>query len=280
MKKLLVIGGPTCSGKTDYAFQLARELKTEIISADARQFYRGMEIGTAQPEPEMLREIKHHFIGHLQVTETYTAGMFENDVLKLLSELFEKYPVVVMAGGSGFFIQAVCEGLDNIPADSSIRTQLNNIPLEVLQEELKRKDPQYYDEVDIKNPRRLQRALEVIRITGQPYSQFRLKKKKIRPFEIEACRLSPDRNVLEQRIRHRVDQMMQQGLLEEVKKLRPRRDFNALKTVGYTELFSYLDKEVSLEKAVEQIKIHTRQYAKRQETWFAAKDMKVIDPNY
>lgn len=280
MKKLVVIGGPTCSGKTDYAFQLAKELKTEIISADARQFYRGMEIGTAQPEQEMLKKINHHFIGHLEVTETYTAGMFERDVLKLLDELFLKYPVVIMVGGSGLFIQAVCEGLDDIPSDHIIREQLNQIPLEELQEELKRKDPLFYEEVDLKNPRRVQRALEVIRITGQPYSQFRLKKKKIRPFAIEACRLSPDRNILEQRIRKRVDRMMQQGLLEEVEKLLPWRNSNALKTVGYSELFSYLDKEIRLEEAVEQIKIHTRQYAKRQETWFAAKDMQVIAAGY
>jgi len=280
MKKLVVIGGPTCSGKTDYAFQLAKELKTEIISADARQFYRGMEIGTAQPEQEMLKKINHHFIGHLEVTETYTAGMFERDVLKLLDELFLKYPVVIMVGGSGLFIQAVCEGLDDIPSDHIIREQLNQIPLEELQEELKRKDPLFYEEVDLKNPRRVQRALEVIRITGQPYSQFRLKKKKIRPFAIEACRLSPDKKVLEQRIRERVDRMMQQGLLGEVEKLLPWRNCNALKTVGYSELFSYLDNEIRLEEAVEQIKIHTRQYAKRQETWFAAKDMHVITAGY
>lgn len=280
MKKLVVIGGPTCSGKTDYAFQLAKELKTEIISADARQFYRGMEIGTAQPEQEMLKKINHHFIGHLEVTETYTAGMFERDVLKLLDELFLKYPVVIMVGGSGLFIQAVCEGLDDIPSDHIIREQLNQIPLEELQEELKRKDPLFYEEVDLKNPRRVQRALEVIRITGQPYSQFRLKKKKIRPFDIEACRLSPDRNTLEQRIRKRVDRMMQQGLLEEVEKLLPWRNSNALKTVGYSELFSYLDKEIRLEEAVEKIKTHTRQYAKRQETWFAAKDMRVLTADY
>ena len=276
MKKLIVIGGPTCSGKTDYAVELALMHQTEIISADARQFYRGMEIGTAQPDVEILQKVKHHLVGHLKVTDIYTAGLFEKDVLKLLDELFTRHDTVIMAGGSGLFIQAVCEGLDEMPASRIIREELNKCSLEEMQRELEEKDPAYYEKVDLHNPRRVQRALEVIRITGQPYSTLRQQRKKIRPFETEAYRLHVPREELETRIRSRVDEMMKKGLLNEVEKLIPYRNENALKTVGYAELFAYLDGRMTLAEAVENIKIHTRQYAKRQETWFSARDMQVI----
>lgn len=275
-RRLLVIGGPTACGKTAAAIHLAQKYKTEIINADSRQFYREMKIGTAMPDEEELKQATHHFVGHLSVTDKFTAGMFEHDVLILLEKLFQKHETVILSGGSGLFIKAVCEGFDELPSSEIIRKKLNQLSLLELQTVLKEKDAEYFSIVDIYNPRRLQRALEVIEISGKKYSELRKQNPKKRNFQIEKYLIHKEKEELHSRINARVNQMIEKGLVEEVKKLYPFKDLNTLQTVGYTEMFEYLDGKCSLDKAIENIKIHTRQYAKRQTTWFQKENMKRI----
>lgn len=272
-KTLICIVGPTGVGKTSVAISLAKNLQTEIISADSRQFYREMSIGTAKPTTSELAESPHHFVGQLSVTQTYSAGDFERDALAKINELFSTRDVVLMVGGSGLFIQAVCRGMDELPVvDEQIRQKYNRLfedkGIEPLQLLLAEKDPEYYAKVDRQNPQRLIRALEVIEATGQTFSQFQKKNFKERPFQIHTIGLVLPREKLYQRINARVDEMIREGLLDEVKSLIAFRNTYALKTVGYSELFRFLDGEISLEEAIDLIKQNTRRYAKRQLTWF------------
>ena len=271
-KHLIVIAGPTASGKTATAIKVAKAFDTVIISADSRQFYKELSIGTAAPTEEELSEVKHYFVHNLSIEQSYDVADYEQDVLYLLNELFKQYNVVVMTGGSGLFIDAVCNGLDLIPDISSeTRNKVNEIyekgGLVALQSEVEKVDPEYYKIVDRQNPRRLQRAIEVFLQTGKPYSTFRKNKHVDRDFNIIKTALLWDRDELIKRINKRVDNMVESGLLDEVKSVYDKRHLNSLNTVGYKELFEYLDGKTTLEQAVEQIKINTRQYAKRQMTW-------------
>ena len=271
-KHLIVIAGPTASGKTATAIKVAKAFDTVIISADSRQFYKELSIGTAAPTEEELSEVKHYFVHNLSIEQSYDVADYEQDVLYLLNELFKQYNVVVMTGGSGLFIDAVCNGLDLIPDISSeTRNKVNEIyekgGLVALQSEVEKVDPEYYKIVDRQNPRRLQRAIEVFLQTGKPYSTFRKNKHVDRDFNIIKTALLWDRDELIKRINKRVDNMVESGLPDEVKSVYDKRHLNSLNTVGYKELFEYLDGKTTLEQAVEQIKINTRQYAKRQMTW-------------
>lgn len=272
-KKLIVIAGPTAIGKTELAIRVALHFKTEVLSADSRQFYREMSIGTAKPSLEELRAVKHHFIDSLSITENYSAGDFEDQGLNILADIFSKNDYAVLAGGSGLFIKAITEGFDELPkADAEVRNKLNQILAEqgigVLQQQLKELDPEYYRQADIRNPQRVIRALEVSLTTGKPFSSLHLKHKRNRPFSVVKIGLNTDRHLLYQRINHRVDLMVNAGLIDEVKQLLPYRHLNALNTVGYSEIFSYLDGEISLQEASDAIKQNTRRFAKRQLTWF------------
>ncbi|MBI2269761.1 MAG: tRNA (adenosine(37)-N6)-dimethylallyltransferase MiaA [Bacteroidetes bacterium] len=272
-KFLLVIAGPTAIGKTSLAIRLAKLFQTEIISADSRQFFREMNIGTAKPSDKELAEIKHHFINTISVTDDYDAGQYEHQASELINELFKKHALVILAGGSGMYINAVCNGFDDIPeVNENIREPLNTtykkegiIPL---QEQLSKLDPGYYNTIDLNNPQRLIRALEICLSTGLPYSSFRKGKGKPRDYSIIKIGLNTDREQLYKRINQRVDEMIEAGLIDEVKNLTKYKHLNALQTVGYKELFNHLDGEQSLEKAIEQIKQNTRNFAKRQLTWF------------
>jgi tRNA dimethylallyltransferase len=272
-KNLILILGPTASGKTGLAIRLAGWLGTEIISADSRQFYRELSIGTAKPSPEQLAEVKHHLVGHISITDTYNVSRFEQDALGLLEKLFLSHDVVVMCGGSGLYIDAICHGLDYQPEnDPALRQFLmeeyKSKGIAFLRNELLRLDPLYYREVDLSNPNRLMRALEVCKMTGKPYSSYRLGAKKTRPFNIVKLGIDISREALIRRIDSRVDEMITNGLIGEVKANYDFRHLNALNTVGYKEIFDYLDGNCSLEEAIEKIKINTRRYAKRQRTWF------------
>ena len=271
-KTLIVIAGPTASGKTAFSIELAKALNTVILSADSRQFYKEMSIGTAAPTEEELSQVKHYFVHHISIEDKYDVADYERDVLQLLDELFKTHDAVVMTGGSGLFIDAVCNGIDAMPdVEPEIREKVQRLfdegGLKALQDEVQRLDPEYFATVDQQNHRRLQRALEVCYQTGQPFSSFRSGNTVHRDFDIKKYALLWDRQALIDRIDRRVDMMMEQGLLEEAKALYPKRHLNALNTVGYKELFAYFDGQCTLEEAVEQIKIHTRQYAKRQMTW-------------
>ena len=272
MKTLIVIAGPTASGKTAFSIELAKALSTVILSADSRQFYKEMSIGTAAPTEEELSQVKHYFVHHISIEDKYDVADYEHDVLQLLDELFKTHDAVVMTGGSGLFIDAVCNGIDAMPDVSpEIRGKVEKLyhegGLYAMQEAVKRIDPEYYAIVDQQNPRRLQRALEVCYQTGKTFTSFRSGNAVHRDFDIKKYALLWDREALIKRIDRRVDMMMKQGLLEEAKALYHKRHLNALNTVGYKELFAYFDGDCTLKEAVEQIKIHTRQYAKRQMTW-------------
>ncbi|MEO6633752.1 MAG: tRNA (adenosine(37)-N6)-dimethylallyltransferase MiaA [Mucilaginibacter sp.] len=272
-KTLIVIAGPTAIGKTAIAIQLAQHLNTVIISADSRQFYREMSIGTAKPNPVELAAAQHYFVNSHSVTEPISVGDFETQGLELLDHLFKTLDTVILVGGSGLYIKAITEGFDNIPsADEGIREKLNKEleekGISYLQEKLKTVDPDYYKEVDINNPQRVIRALEVFESTGQPFSFFRKAETNTRVFGSIKIALDMPREQLYDRINQRVDIMMQDGLLEEVKQLMPYHHLNALNTVGYSEIFDYLEGKVTLEKAIDQIKQNTRRFAKRQLTWF------------
>ena len=273
MKELIVICGPTASGKTGLAIQLANQLHTEIISADSRQLYREMAIGTAKPSEEELARAHHHFIHSHSVSEPYSAGDFEEDVLRLLSQLFQKHEQVILVGGSGLYIQAVCEGFDDLPkSDPVIRKKLKDRlrkeGLEQLFSELKEKDPDYARQVNPNNSQRVIRALEVIAISGQTFSSFRQENQSKRRFTCRKYLIDWDRQLLYERINQRVDQMLEDGLEEEAKQLYPLRHLNALQTVGYNEFFDYFDGKISKKEAIRLIKRNTRRYAKRQLTWF------------
>ncbi|WP_442946105.1 tRNA (adenosine(37)-N6)-dimethylallyltransferase MiaA [Olivibacter sp. CPCC 100613] len=273
IKTLITIVGPTAIGKTALAIEVAQAFRTAIISADSRQFYREMTIGTAKPNDEELQAAPHFFINSLSIKDTYSAGDFEKDALAKLAELFLEKNVVIMAGGSGLFVNAVCEGLDELPRPlPGVREHLNqlyrNEGLTSIQEKLKHVDPDYYKAVDIYNPQRIIRALEVYESTGQPFSSFRKEQSAPRPFQLIKIGLNTERNILYNRINKRVDLMMRQGLMEEVQRLIPYRTQPPLLTVGYAELFDHLDGKYTLEEAVDKIKQHTRQFAKRQITWF------------
>lgn len=273
MKKLIVIAGPTASGKTELAIQLANHLGTEIISCDSRQCFKEMQIGTAKPSEEELLRARHHFISTHSVKELFTAGDFEREGLKLLDDLFQKYDTVVMAGGSGLYVRALCHGLDFFPdlnplVRENLKNELQDNGLEPLIDELKRVDPEYYQTVDVNNAQRVLRGLEVFRGTGKKISCFRKNQSKNRPFKIVKLGVQLPREELYKRINYRVDVMLEQGLLNEVKALEHLKELNALQTVGYKEFFDYLEGKSTLEEAVELVKRNTRRYAKRQITWF------------
>ena len=272
-KHLIVIAGPTGIGKTNLAVNLAKYYQTEIISCDSRQFYKEMCIGTAVPTKSELEEVKHHFIQNLSIKDEYTVGEFEKDALTSIEALHQKNNVAIMVGGSGLYIDAVCKGLDDFPKiQPEVRTSLNerlvHEGIKSLEQELVSLDPDYHKIVDKSNPHRIIRALEVCLSSGKPYSSFRNKQKKTRAFNTVKIILNRDREMLYQRINRRVNQMMEEGLLEEARALYKFKDLNALQTVGYKELFAYLEGEGSLENAVDEIKKNTRRYAKRQMTWF------------
>ncbi len=274
---LIVIVGPTASGKTNLAIKVAQHFGAEIISADSRQFYKEMEIGTAKPTPEELELVPHHFINSLSIQEPYDVAQFENDVLKKLNDLFSRQSIVVMAGGSGLFVKAVCEGLDDMPEhDVQIREKLISLHdqkgLEPLLEELAEHDPTYFNQVDQKNPHRIIRALEVIRATGRPFSSFRTSSPKKRDFKIIKIGLNPSRDMLYKRIDERMDHMINEGLFEEARKLYPFKGLKALQTVGYQEIFDFFDAKYDEAEAVRLLKRNSRRYAKRQLTWFKKDD--------
>ncbi len=271
-----MIAGPTAVGKTDLAIALAKHYHTVILSADSRQFYKELSIGTAKPNESQLNEATHYFINNKHIDELYGAGHFEKDAISLLDELFKEHRLVIMAGGSGLYIDAVLNGVDDfMEVPPEIRNDLNKKTeengLSWLQQQVQTSDPDYYAQVDIHNPQRLIRALEVMVHTGQPYSSFLNKGRVARPFTPINILVNINRAKLYDRINWRVDAMMEQGLLDEAIKARPYEHMNALKTVGYKELYSYLNGEYNLETAVDKIKQHTRNYAKRQLTWFRNK---------
>ena len=279
-KTLITIVGPTAVGKTAMAIELAQYFDTEIISADSRQFYREMNIGTAKPTAFELSQVPHHFVDSHSIDEDYSAGDFERDALAKIATLFQKKDIVIMVGGSGLFVKAVCEGLDNLPkALPETRERLNNrfdnegiVPLQAY---LKEVDPVYYDQVDISNVQRVIRALEVYETTGLPFSNFLQNTKVQRPFEIITIGLNMERAVLYERINMRVDLMVKDGLLDEVKSLISFKHKPALMTVGYSELFDFLEGKMSWEEAIDKIKQNSRRYAKRQLTWFK-KDISTV----
>ncbi len=272
-KYLISISGPTASGKTGLSVFLAKSLKTEILSCDSRQFYKEMKIGTAVPTQQEMDAVTHHFIGHLSIFDNYSVGDFERDAIQKIEELFQVYDCLIMVGGSGLYEKAVTDGLDEFPeVDEKFRQELNaefkNNGIEKLQQELKISDPEYYKTADIQNPVRVIRALEIIRGTGQKFSSFRTSNQTQRNFKIIKIGLELPREELYERINHRVDLMIKDGLLEEAKSLYPNRELNALQTVGYRELFEFIDGKTDLETAISEIKKNSRRYAKRQMTWY------------
>ena len=272
-KYLIIIAGPTAIGKTSLSIDIAKHFHTEILSCDSRQFFKEMSIGTAVPNKEELAQVPHHFIHNLSIQNEYSVGMFERDVLLKIEELHQKFDVLVMVGGSGLYVDAVCRGLDDFPrATEGLRDELNKRfseeGLEPLEQQLKELDPEYHKAVDKANPHRIIRALEVCLTSGHSFSSFRKKQIANRPFETLKIILNRDRELLYERINLRVDLMFEEGLLEEAKKLYPQRELNALQTVGYKELFNYFDGGIDLETAISEIKKNTRRYAKRQLTWF------------
>ena len=272
-KYLLVVLGPTAIGKTSLSIELAKHFNTDIISADSRQFFQEMSIGTAVPSKTEVEAAKHHFIQHISVENEYSVGDFERDALEKLNEVFEEKDIAVLVGGSGLYIDAVVKGLDNFPeVDKNIRKSLNekltSEGIEALQQELRSRDPEYFQEADIMNPHRLIRALEICIGTGRPYSSFRNQKDTVRSFQGIFIGLTAEREVIYDRINRRVDLMMEEGLLQEAEALYSLQGLNALNTVGYKELFRYFEGELELEQAVAEIKKNTRRFAKRQLTWF------------
>jgi tRNA dimethylallyltransferase len=273
VKYLIVILGPTGVGKTRVAIEVAKKLRTEIISCDSRQIYRELRIGTAVPTENELAEVKHHFIQCKSIYEYYNASIFEFEALDLLEELFRQYKWVVMAGGSGLYINAVCYGIDDLPAiDPGLRKELaekyKNEGIESIRKQLKFLDPEYYSVVDLKNHKRILKALEVSIMTGKPYSSFLLHQIKERSFKILKIGLSMERDELYKNINDRVDRMIASGLLQEAKHYYKDKNLNSLNTVGYKELFDYLNNKITFETAVELIKRNTKNYARKQLSWF------------
>lgn len=276
-KELIVIGGPTGVGKTEVAIALASSLNTEIISADSRQIYREMTIGTAVPDKLQLETIVHHFIQNKSIHEYYNASKYEYEVLELLKSLFTKYEKVIMVGGSGLYIDAVIRGIDDLPLyDPDIRMKLKNRieteGLEKLQKELEILDPVSYKTIDLDNPKRLQKALEISLSTGKPYSEFLKRSPKKRDFSIKTLALNMDRTELYDRINQRVINMVENNLVNEAKSLLKYKELNPLNTVGYKEVFSYLEDQISLDRAIELIQNNSRRYARKQITWFRKND--------
>jgi len=275
-KHLIVISGATAIGKTNLAIKIAEYFNTEIISADSRQFYKELKIGSAQPSDEELLIIKHHFIGNISVTENYNVGYYEKDAIALIDQLFKKNDIIVMVGGSGLYIDSICSGLDQFPeVNKLIKDKLiedfKSKGIGVLQSELKERDLEYFKITDINNHQRLIRALSVIRESGEKFSSFRNRRKTKRNFKISHFSLQMERNVLYKIINHRVEKMLKIGLIEEAEGLIQYRNNNALKTVGYSELFEYFDGKHNKEEAIIKIKQNTRRYAKRQISWFKNK---------
>jgi tRNA dimethylallyltransferase len=285
-KRLIIITGPTAIGKTRVAIEVAKRLHTEIISCDSRQMYREMRIGTAVPGESELAAVSHHFIGNLSIHDYYNVSMFEQECLLLLENLFRKYSAVVMTGGSGLYIDALCNGIDDFPTvDGEIRkTVTENYAkegIEYLRQQLKDLDPVHYAKVDLHNPKRMMKAIEVSLQTGRPYSSFLTSQSRVRPFKITKIVLNRPREELFDNINRRTDRMMEAGLLEEARALYPFRHQNALNTVGYKELFACMDGLSDLDTAVELIRRNTRRYAKRQLTWFARdRDCLWIHPDH
>ncbi|MBS1526235.1 MAG: tRNA (adenosine(37)-N6)-dimethylallyltransferase MiaA [Bacteroidetes bacterium] len=272
-KILIVIAGPTAAGKTAAAVELAKQLKTEIISADSRQFYREISIGTAKPTLEELSQAKHYFINSHSIQQNFSVGDFEREGLAVLEDIFKTHDTAIMAGGSGLYINAICKGFDDLPSSppkirASLQSGFEQNGVTWLQEKLKACDPGYYAKVDLNNPHRLIRALEVFESTGKPFSFFRKAETVKRNFRCFKIGLNLPREVLYERINSRVDDMITEGLVEEARLLYPHRKLNALNTVGYSELFDYFDGKADLETAVALIKQNTRRFAKRQLTWF------------
>ncbi|TMM56917.1 tRNA (adenosine(37)-N6)-dimethylallyltransferase MiaA [Maribacter algarum] len=272
-KTLITVVGPTAIGKTKLAIAIAQHFETEILSADSRQFFKEMRIGTAVPSKEELYSAPHHFIQHKSINQSYSVGDFERDAIELLHSLFKEKDIIVLVGGSGLYVDAVTKGLDTFPKiNPEIRTKLNTELKEHgithLQERLKELDASYYAQVDLENPHRLIRALEVCIGSGEPYSYFINQEKSKRPFDICTVGISADREIIYDRINRRVDSMLAEGLLEEAKSVYQYKELNALKTVGYKELFKFFEGEWELDFALSEIKKNTRRFAKRQLTWF------------
>lgn len=273
MKRLIVLLGPTGVGKTALSLNLAEHYLSPIISADSRQFFKGLEVGTAAPTTAQKKRVAHHLVGMLDVTDYYSASEFERDALNIIEDLHKSHDVLIATGGSMMYIDALCNGIDDVPTiDESLRKEVYELyereGLEPIRAQLKVLDPDFYNEVDLKNYKRVIHALEVCLMTGKPYSSFRTQTKKERPFEIIKIGLTRDRAELYERINNRVDEMISSGLLEEAERFYPQRHLNALNTVGYKELFKYLDGEWSLDFAIEKIKQSTRIYSRKQITWF------------
>ncbi|HEX6847937.1 MAG TPA: tRNA (adenosine(37)-N6)-dimethylallyltransferase MiaA [Chitinophagaceae bacterium] len=272
-KTVIIVCGPTAVGKTSVAISIARHFQTEIISADSRQCYKELKIGVARPSDDELKEVAHHFIASHSINENINAAYFEKYALNKVNELFKKHDVVIMVGGTGLYIKAFCEGLDEIPStDESIRKKVikeyEERGLQWLQEEVMKKDPEFYKVGEIQNPQRMTRALEVVESTGRSILSFRKNEKVRRDFKIIKIGLELSKDKLHANINSRVERMIREGLVEEVKSLLDHRDVNALQTVGYSEIFEHLDGKISLSAVVEEIKKNTRRYAKRQLTWF------------
>lgn len=283
-KKVIVVLGPTASGKTAYAIQLAKQYHTAIINADSRQVYREMKTGTARPGEEELQGVKHYCLGHISIHDDYNAGIFEREALAALEEIFAEQDVAVVCGGTGLYINALLYGFDELPAaDPKIREAINALyeekGLAGLQQKLQSLDPEHYEIIDEHNPQRLMRAIEICVQSGKKHHELKKNQKKERGFEIEKTAIDMPREILYERINQRVDKMMAEGLEEEAKKLFPYADLPVLKTVGYSELFDYFRGISTKEEAIEKIKQHTRNYAKRQLTWFRRDDeIKWIKP--
>lgn len=272
--KLFVLLGPTAVGKTALSFKIAKLLDSPIINCDSRQIYKDMCIGTAAPTDRELDEVKHYFVKILELQQYYSAAQYEEDVMKLINQLSQTHDNLLLSGGSMMYIDAVCNGIDDIPTVApevreELKARLQTEGLDKLRNELKLLDPEYYNIVDLKNPKRIVHALEICHTSGKTYTSFRIRKKKERPFQIFKIGLRREREDLFARINKRVDMMMQEGWLEEAKRLYPYRHLNALNTVGYKELFKYFDGTWNLASATEKIKKNTRDYAKKQMTWFA-----------
>lgn len=284
-KSLIVLVGPTAIGKTATSINIAEAFNCPIVSADSRQFFKEMSIGTAKPNAEEMQGVPHYFIDSHSITDDFNVGKYETEAIALLETLFKTNNIVILVGGSGLYIDAICKGFDELPeADAEVRTKINSLleekGIEALQELLKELDPEYYSKVDLQNPQRMSRALEVCLTTGEPYSALRKGKIKKRDFNIIKIGLNTSREILYDRINRRVDEMMQQGLLEEVKKLMPKKHLNALQTVGYNELFDFLENKTDLNTAIDSIKQNTRKFAKRQLTWFRRdEEIKWFEPN-
>ena len=272
-KKLIVLAGPTAIGKTSLAIELAEEFKTEIISADGRQFYKELNIGVAKPSQEQLQKIKHHFIGNISIKQNYSIRRYEQDGIQLLNNLFNKYNMLFLCGGSGLYIDAICEGLSHFPeVKDEIRSKLiqeyEEKGIRYLQTKLKKIDLETYESIDMYNPRRLIRALEICEISEKPFSYYKKLKKEKRNFQTLFISLTENRDLLYHKINTRTQKMIKNGLIEEAKSLYPYKDYQALQTIGYQEIFQYLENQYSIDKAIDEIQKNSRRYAKRQFTWF------------